>query len=116
MKKIFVILNGIGACALLTGLVMRISFPELYAYVYMCGAALFVLTQFLLRPRLKGVVMRRLVAQQQLAGLFLLGAGVLMFTHYSNEWIAVLLCGALLELYTVFRISHEIDKSEDKTK
>jgi hypothetical protein len=56
------------------------------------------------------------VAQQQLAGLFLIGAGVLMFTHYNNEWIAILLCGALMELYTVFRISNEVGKLEDKNR
>ena len=116
MKKILVILNGVGACVLLAGLVLRMFLPDVYAYVFMCGTVLFALTQFLLRPRHKGVVIRRLVAQQQLAGLFLIGAGVLMFTHYNNEWIAILLCGALMELYTVFRISNEVGKLEDKNR
>ena len=112
MKRIFVILNYVGAIALLSGLVMRMCLPEVYAIVYIGGAVLFALTQFLLRPRYKGVVIQRLVAQQQLAGVFLIAAGVLMFTHYSNEWIAVLLCGTLMELYTVFRISREVEKLE----
>ncbi len=111
MKKFFVILNYVGALALLSGLVMRLFVPQVYAFVYMCGAVLFALTQFLLRPRCGGVVVRRLVAQQQLAGLFLIAAGVLMFTHYNNEWIAILFCGALMELYTVFRLSRELDNS-----
>ena len=114
MKKFFVILNYVGALALLSGLVMRLFVPQVYAFVYMCGAVLFALTQFLLRPRCSGVVMRRLVAQQQLAGLFLIAAGVLMFTHYNNEWIAILFCGALIELYTVFRLSRELDKKSDR--
>ena len=110
MKKIFVILNYVGALAILVGLVMRLLLPEYSATVYLCGAVAFALTQFLLRPRYEGLVMRRLVAQQQLAGLFLVGAGVLMFTHHNNEWIAIVLCGAFIELYSVFRLSHEIEK------
>ena len=110
MKKVILFLNYVGAVALLAGLVMRMFLPDLYAVVYTCGAVLFALTQFLLRPRCGGVVIGRLVAQQQLAGLFLVGAGVLMFTHVNNEWIAVLLCGTLMELDTVFRLSHEMDK------
>ncbi len=107
MKRFFLLLNYAGAFALLAGLVMRMFLPEFYAMVYICGAALFVVTQFLLRPRYDNPVMRRLVAQQQLAGLLLLGAGVLMFTHYSNEWIVVLLCATIMEVYTVFRLSYE---------
>lgn len=110
MKRFIVVLNCIGAIALLSGLVMRMLLPEYYAVVYICGAVLFALTQFLLRPAHKGVVIQRLVAQQQLAGLLLIAAGVLMFTHYNNEWIAILLCGTLIELYTVFRISREMDR------
>lgn len=114
MKKLFVILNYAGAIALLVGLVMRMFLPGLYAVVYICGAVLFAVTQFLLRPHCGGVVVQRLVAQQQLAGMLLIGAGVLMFTHYNNEWILVLLCGTLIELYTVFRLSRELDKDKNR--
>lgn len=103
-------MNYVGAIALLVGLVMRMFLPEVYAYVYICGVGIFAVTQFLLRPRHTGVVIRRLIAQQQLASLLLVAAGVLMFIRYNNEWIVVLLCGALMELYTVFRLSHETGK------
>lgn len=116
MKRFFLLLNYAGAFALLAGLVMRMFLPEYYAMVYICGAALFVVTQFLLRPRYDNPVMRRLVAQQQLAGLLLLGAGVLMFTHYSNEWIVVLLCATIMEVYTVFRLSYEEAKQNKGKK
>ena len=112
MKKFIVLLNYISAFALLAGLVMRLLLPEIYSIVYLSGAVVFAVTQFILRPRYEGLVMRRLVSQQQLAGLFLVGAGVLMFTHYNNEWIVILFCGALIELYCVFRLSHEIKKLE----
>ena len=116
MKKVFVLLNYIGALALLAGLVLRMFLPSVYAVVYICGAVLFAVTQFLLRPRYEVLAVRRLVSQQQLAGMFLVGAGVLMFTHHNNEWIAILLCGALMELYCVFRLSYEIDKLENNKK
>ena len=116
MKKYIVLLNYVSALALLAGLVMRVLLPEIYSIVYLSGAVVFAVTQFLLRPRYEGLVIRRLVAQLQLASLFLVGAGVLMFTHYNNEWIAILLCGALMELYCVFRLSHEISKYEDNKK
>lgn len=106
-------MNYVGALALLAGLVLRMFLPAYFAVVYICGAVLFAVTQFLLRPRYDGLVMRRLVAQQQLAGMLLIGAGVLMFTHYSNEWILILLCATIIEVYTVFRLSHE-EKKLDK--
>ena len=71
---------------------------------------MFAVMQFLLRPRNSSLALRRLVMQQQLAGLLLVGAGVLMFTHMHNEWIMVLTCGALVELYTAYRIPQELDK------
>ena len=113
MKRFFLLLNYVGALALLVGLVLRMFLPGCYAVVYICGAVLFAVTQFFLRPRYDGLVMRRLVAQQQLAGLLLVGAGVLMFTHYNNEWILILLCATLMELYTVFRLSHEEKKLDE---
>lgn len=113
MKRFFLLLNYVGALALLVGLVLRMFLPAYFAVVYICGAVLFAVTQFLLRPRYDGLVMRRLVAQQQLAGMLLIGAGVLMFTHYSNEWILILLCATIIEVYTVFRLSHE-EKKLDK--
>jgi hypothetical protein len=116
VKKLVEYLNYIGALVLLAGLVLRVILPGIYSIVYLSGAVVFAVTQFLLRPRYEGLVMRRLVSQQQLAGLFLVGAGILMFTHYNNEWIVILLCGALMELYCVFRLSHEIKKLEDNKK
>ena len=116
MKRFFLFLNYVGALALLLGLVMRMLLPEHYAVVSISGAALLAVTQFLLRPRYDNLVMRRLVAQQQLAGLLLIGAGVLMFTHYNNEWIVILLCATIMEVYTVFRLSHEEARLNENKK
>lgn len=104
------ILYFLGAMLLLSGAVSRMFLPECYSYIYMTGAVLFAVMQFLLRPRNCSVALRRLVMQQQLAGLLFIGAGVLMFTHTHNEWMMVLTCGALVELYTAYRIPQEQNK------
>lgn len=100
----------VGALALLVGAVSRLFLPEYYSYIYVVGAALFAVSQFLLRPRHKHFMVRRLVAQQQVGALLLLAAGVMMFILKNNEWVAVMFCGALMELYTAFRIPVEIEK------
>ena len=108
--KIVKALYFLGAIKLLLGAVSRMFLPEYFAYIYIIGATLFAVTQFLLRPKNCSVALRRLVMQQQLAGLLFIGAGVLMFTHTHNEWMMVLTCGALAELYTAYRIPQELGK------
>lgn len=104
------LLYYLGASALLIGAVSRMFLPEYYSYIYLAGALLFAVTQFLQRPRHHHFVVRRLVIQQQVAALLLVVTGVLMFVLHNNEWIAVMFCGALMELYTAFRIPAEIEK------
>ena len=108
--KIIKILYFCGAMALLFGAVARMFLPEYYSYIYITGAVLFAVMQFLLRPRNSSVTLRRLVMQQQLAGVLFVAAGVLMFTHTRNEWMVLPTCGALVELYTAYRIPQEMDK------
>lgn len=110
IMKTIRILYFVGALVLLFGAVSRMFLPEYYSYIYMSGAVLFAIMQFLLRPRNCSVTLRRLVVQQQLAGLLFIAAGVLMFTHTRNEWMVVLTCGALVELYTAYRIPQELEK------
>ena len=110
--KVIKALYFLGAVALLFGAVARMFLPEYYAYIYIIGASLFAVMQFLLRPRGCSVTLRRLVVQQQLAGLLFVAAGVLMFTHIRNEWMVLLTCGALVELYTAYRIPQEQEKEK----
>jgi hypothetical protein len=102
----------VGATLLLLGVMARMFLPEYYAYIYILGAVMFALMQFLLRPRGCSVTLRRLVNQQQLAGLLFIAAGVLMFTHARNEWMVLLTCGALVELYTAYRIPQELNNNK----
>ena len=111
MKAIRV-LYYVAAIAVLAGAASRLFLPEIYSYIYSAGAVLFAITQFILRPRHKHRNVRRLVIQQQIGALFLIGAAVLMFTHHNNEWIAIMFCGALIELYTAYRIPSEMEKQE----
>ncbi|MBO7290593.1 MAG: hypothetical protein J6U62_03945 [Bacteroidaceae bacterium] len=100
----------LSAIAVIAGAASRMLLPDMYAYIYSAAAVVFAVTQFILRPRHSHVAVRRLIMQQQIGALFLVGAGVLMFTHSNNEWMAAMLCGALIELYTAYRIPVEIEK------
>lgn len=108
--KFFKVVYIVGAAALLFGAVARMFMPEYYAYIYITGAVLFAFAQFALRPRNTSLTLRRLVMQQQLAGVLFIAAGVAMFVCSSNEWILLLTCGALIELYTAYRIPAELEK------
>ena len=112
MTRILKLLYYVGAVALLAGIASRMFLPEIYSYIYLSGAVLFALTQFFLRVKHSNFVVHRLVVQQQIAGLLLVASGVLMFTHSSNEWLAIMLCGAFIELYTAFRIPAELEKQK----
>lgn len=110
MEKLMKLLYYTGAVALLIGAASRLFLPGLYSYIYLSGALLFAVSQFFLRVRHTHFAVRRLVVQQQLGGAMLVAAGVLMFTHSNNEWLAIMMCGAFIELYTAFRIPNEMDK------
>ncbi len=110
--KIINILYYVGAVVLLAGAVMRMSHPAIACYVYMVGAVLLAVMQFIGRERNGNFVVRRLVFQQQIGGICLVAAGVLMFTHTRNEWIVAMFVGALLELYTAYRIPQELEKEK----
>lgn len=110
--KIIRLLHISGALLLLAGAVMRISYPFHAACLYMVGAVLFAVMQFVIRYKGHDFVLRRLSFQQQIGGILLVAAGVLMFTHSRNEWIVAMFVGALIELYTAFRISRELEKRE----
>ena len=108
--KIISVINMLSWVALLCGAVGRMSYPQEAAWVFLVAALSLTVTQFFLRVRGGNAVLKRLVAQQMISGCVLIGAGVLMFTHTRNEWIAVMFIGTLLQLYTAFRIPQEVEK------
>lgn len=105
-------LYRIGGVALIAGALAKFFFPAYGAYLYAAGAILFAVMQFLCRPRGGNSTLRRLVFQQQLGGIAIVAAAVLMFTHIRNEWIVAMFIGALFELYTAFRIPQELEKQK----
>lgn len=108
--KIREILFGLGALLLLVGAVLKMSYGDVASYVYMSGATLFAIMQYLGRVRGGSFALRRLVTMQTIGSFALVAAGVLMFTHHRNEWMVAMTIGALLELYTAFRIPGEMKK------
>ena len=99
----------LGALLILAGAMLKFSFSNEASYIYAIGAVLFAVMQFLGRVRGGSIALRRLVAMQTLGAVALIVAAVLMFTHRHNEWIIAMTIVALLQLYTSFRIPHEMD-------
>ena len=90
-------------------------------YVYCIGALMFGAMQMLESYEGDNFVIKRLRRQQIIGCLLLLLSGVAMFGEEfritymrHNEWLIVLLIGAILELYTAFRIPAELKKEENK--
>ena len=108
--KIRGILAMLGAILLLAGAVLKMSWSDTASYIYTFGAILFAVMQFLNRVRGGNLALRRLVTMQTIGSFALVAAGVLMFTHIRNEWMVAMTIGALLELYTAFRIPAEMEK------
>ncbi len=104
------LLFQIGGIALIAGALAKFFLPVYGAYIYTVGAVLFAVMQFICRPRGGNATLRRLVFQQQLGGVCIIAAAVLMFTHVRNEWIVAMFLGAVFELYTAFRIPQELEK------
>lgn len=112
MKVIKQYLYWGSALVLLGSLIYRLSNPQVASYIY-CGAALlFAVMQFLDRYRGGNFMILRLSGMQLLGAFALLVAGALMFLMHHNEWQVALAIAALLELYSAFRISHELDKEK----
>lgn len=108
--KINEYLTILGAILLLIGAIMKMSYSNEASYIYIFGATLFAIMQFIGRVRSNKFAIRRLVTMQLIGALTLITAGILMFTHNRNEWIVAMTIGSLLELYTSFRIPYEMKK------
>lgn len=106
--KIHEIATMLGATLILIGAVMKMSYGDVASYIYITGATLFAVMQYLGRVRNGNFAVRRLVTMQTIGSFALVVAGVLMFTHQRNEWMVAMTIGALLELYTAYRIPAEM--------
>lgn len=101
---------------------------QIVSWVFLSGAVLFAMIQFLQVYTGPSIVIRRLKRIMGLADILFIVAGLLMvdnaygllrpmFTHVVdylayvyNKWVVILLIAALLEIYTMHRISSELEK------
>ncbi len=98
-------------------------------YVFAVGVVLFVAMQLCQRYEGTDVTVRRLRYMLVLSDVFFVAAAVLMianehnflgldyFTYRQyvvNNWVVVLLVGAILQLYAGHRIASELDKDAKK--
>ena len=103
-----------GGLLVVIGAVLPLIAPAVAPWVFGLGALFFSPIQMTDRYEGGNIIIRRLRRQQVLGALMLLVPAALMFTSYytrppfrGSEWKVTLLIAAVLELYAVFRISHE---------
>ena len=107
MKQLVSALFVVGSVMLLLGAAVYVTGWPLSPYVYTIGATMVALAQFNSPLTKTNFILRRLRRQQLLGALLLILTGAFMFTTSGNEWIVCMTIGALLELYTSFRIPQE---------
>ena len=98
-------------------------------YIYSVGALGFASMQMLQRYEGSNFTIRRLRRIMLLSDVLFLVAGVLMFANMGNflgldhhiyieyvynKWVIVLLVAAILQLYSMHRIGHELEKKKKK--
>ena len=111
---------GAGCCAFLWH-------GNVFAWVYLLGALLFVAMQVRQRYEGNNPTVKRLRRIMLASGVFFILAGVLMVDTYNhfiarfmtyhnyiayvyNKWVMFLLAGAILQMYSTHRISNELQK------
>lgn len=110
MKQLIPVLFASGAMMVLAGAAVFITGWPYAPYIYTIGAGCVALAQINTPLRAKNKNLKRLRIQQIFGAIALILAGAFMFTTRGNEWIACLTIGAVLELYTAFRIPQEEEK------
>lgn len=99
-------------------------------WVYLAGALMFGVMQMMQEYQGCNFTVKRLKRIMSLADLFFILSGLLMvdmaygflrsafdnyLTYYNtvyNKWVVLLLIAAILEMYTMHRIGHELSKEE----
>ncbi len=117
MTKIETYLMNVGGVFILLGASAYLFYPIASTYIYIIGALLFGCIQIKNGYRGNNIIIRRLRRQQIFAALLLMLTGLLMITNTyrwiycrHNEWVICLTIAAIMELYSSFRLSHELKK------
>ena len=132
MRKLSNIQNAVfllGAVLMVIGAGTSLLAWKSAPYIYAVGAICFTSMQMLQRYEGDNFTIRRLRRMMLLSDVLFLVAGVLMFAnggnflglnhliyieYVYNKWVIVLLVAAILQLYSMHRISHELEKEAKK--
>ena len=121
------VLMVVGACSF----VLKQIYPSLVettSWVFLLGTVLFSVIQSMQTYEGKSPVIHRLKRIQNVANILFIFAGIsmvdtvytftekwqLFYSIFYGKWIVVMLVASILELYTTFRISHEMKGEECK--
>lgn len=122
-KKILNYIHILGGVSLIIGTIMPFYpvFNSISPFVYTIGLVMY--SSILLMNSYKGrnFIIKRLFTQQQIGICVLYISGLLMWLEMygisplnDGTWKVCLSIGAILHLYSTFRISHELKKEENK--
>jgi hypothetical protein len=118
-----------GALLMLAGAVAGLFRWQWFPYIYAVGAVCFASMQMLQRYEGSNFTIRRLRRIMLLSDVLFLFTAVLMFAnrgnalgldwlyylnYVKNNWVVLLLLAAILQLYTTYRISSELEKETKK--
>ena len=105
---------------------------QIVCWVFLLGAFMFALMQMMQAYEGKELSIRRLKHIQSLADILFVVSGILMvdtawgffkpllgnyldyLTYVYNKWVVLLLIAAVLEVYTMHRLDHELSKKNIK--
>lgn len=103
---------------------------KIACWIYLVGALMFGVMQMMQEYQGNNFIVKRLKRIMSLADIFFILSGFLMvdmvyrflqsafdnyLTYYNtiyNKWVVLLLIAAILEVYTMHRIEHELSKEE----
>ena len=101
--------------------------PAIFSWIFLVGAIAFVAMQAQQKYEGSNPTIKRLRKIMLTSGVFFILAGLLMVdncylfltgvvpyltyvTYFYNKWVMLLLVGAVLQLYSIHRISNELQK------
>lgn len=103
---------------------------KIACWIFLAGALIFGIMQMMQEYQGHSIIVKRLKRIMSLADIFFILSGFLMvdmvyrflqsafdnyLTYYNtiyNKWVVLLLIAAILEMYTMHRIEHELSKEE----
>lgn len=103
---------------------------KIACWIYLVGALMFGVMQMMQEYQGNNFIVKRLKRIMSMADIFFILSGFLMvdmvyrflqsafdnyLTYYNtiyNKWVVLLLIAAILEMYTMHRIEHELSKEE----